>query len=231
MGPEAGQPLEAILRRKELERAAGNGVFAWGIGNSLGKAPIEARHAVPNGEIEVLFTRLKSAPKASDLSPAKLLLWLCYFDEAGRPRPLPEHALVTSRGDENKRSHYALICRSEEEICGSGALGVIDAACARNLRTYNPVGASQVTAIVRYCCDAPHSPERLYDVSFRARLEGQGFVRLAAPVALTGLLRRLYEDACSAASVAEWRIRVSALKDAAREHFERACFNTSRLFA
>jgi hypothetical protein len=35
MQDEAGQTLHTIIRRKEAERASGNGEFWWGIGNSL----------------------------------------------------------------------------------------------------------------------------------------------------------------------------------------------------
>lgn len=38
MQAEAGEILAGIVARKEAERAAGNGEFWWGIGNSLGKA-------------------------------------------------------------------------------------------------------------------------------------------------------------------------------------------------
>jgi hypothetical protein len=34
MQDEAGQTLHTIIRRKEAERASGNGEFWWGIGNS-----------------------------------------------------------------------------------------------------------------------------------------------------------------------------------------------------
>jgi 4-aminobutyrate aminotransferase-like enzyme len=46
MGTEAGQTLGTILRRKELERQAGSGIFAWGIGNSLGASPALAVNSI-----------------------------------------------------------------------------------------------------------------------------------------------------------------------------------------
>ena len=40
-GTEAGQPIEQILERKEQERIVNNGLFLWGIGNSLTPSMIE----------------------------------------------------------------------------------------------------------------------------------------------------------------------------------------------
>jgi hypothetical protein len=174
---------------------------------------------------------MKSAPRTIDRNPSQLLLWLSYLDEAGRSLPLPAHTLVTSRGDGSRRAHYALICESDERIGSETDLGVIDAACARNLRTLNPIGASQVTAVVAYRCDTSHAPARPYRVSFRARLNGQGFVRLASPVQLTATLRSLYDDACRATAVAEWCTRVAAVKDLAREQIAKTRFATGELFA
>jgi hypothetical protein len=36
IGPEAAEPIQGILRRKEQERVANGGVFLWGIGNAVG---------------------------------------------------------------------------------------------------------------------------------------------------------------------------------------------------
>ena len=36
MGAEAGEQLERIIQRKEIERIANRGVFSWGVGTSLG---------------------------------------------------------------------------------------------------------------------------------------------------------------------------------------------------
>jgi hypothetical protein len=41
MQAEAGEPLAAIIARKEVERLAGDGVFFWGMGSALGRAVSE----------------------------------------------------------------------------------------------------------------------------------------------------------------------------------------------
>src|SRR5665647_1443535 len=84
MGTEAGQPLEDILRRKELERRVGGGLFAWGIGNSLGVNPMLAQQEMQRNDVDVLFTPMRSAAKQIDVAPGQVLLWLDCIDEAGK---------------------------------------------------------------------------------------------------------------------------------------------------
>jgi len=209
MGAEAGQGLDAILHRKELERAAGNGSFAWGIGNSLGNSTSFARQQSPTGEVDVLFTPMKSAPKAVDVSPSQLLLWLYYESSSGAIKTLPEHMLVTSRWQEGKRSHYALLCHSTEEI-SERDLGGFHSACVRNLVSMNPVGASQVTSMVRY--QTVNVDERPYRVSFRAKLYGEGFVKLVEPIVMDNVLLTMYNKACASETPLDWHRNVSSLK-------------------
>lgn len=211
MGTEAGQPLTAILRRKELERMAGEGTFAWGIGNSLGGAADQARQMSPSGDVDVLFTPMKSAPKAIDVMPSQLLLWMFYQDRRGSPTALPEHMLVTSRGGSSKRVHYALLCKADASLEEQLDSGSFDSSGVRNLVSMNPVGASQVTSVVRFAGDAP-TATNAYRVAFRARLYAEGFVKLVAPVPLDEELTGLYEEVCSARTKEAWRSGVLALK-------------------
>jgi hypothetical protein len=209
MGAEAGQGLNDILHRKELERAAGNGSFAWGIGNSLGNSANFARQQSPTGEVDVLFTPMKSAPIVTDTSPSQLFLWLYYLSASGKIKTLPEHMLITSRGQESKRSHYALLCHSSEEISAKD-LGGFHSSSVRNLVSMNPVGASQVTSIVRY--QTLDIEEKPYRVSFKAKFHGEGFVKLIEPVLMDEVLTMMYQDACASDSPSEWNEAVSKLK-------------------
>lgn len=221
MGVEAGQSLEAILRRKELERRAGGGVFAWGIGNSLGETTKLAQQEMPHNTVDVLFTQMRSAPKHIDAEPSKILLWLGYLNEDGGQTRLPNHMVVTSRGNlahaGGKRSHYALICDGPHDITIPTNVGVIDANRARNFASLNPLGASQVTAIVRYQSDLEELPEKPYPVTFRAKLHGAGFVRLTSPVFLDGELATLYYQLCRSTTVEEWTEGAAHLRKAAEE--------------
>ena len=84
MQAEAGQPIEAIIARKELERKAGDGLFCWGIGS----APPRSLGEVSRGgrEIDVVFSLMKSRPKPADVTPAGLVVWRSYIDTEGRER-------------------------------------------------------------------------------------------------------------------------------------------------
>lgn len=239
MGTEAGQPLETILRRKELERKAGNGIFAWGIGNSLGSSPDFAKQAAPNGNIDVLFSPMKSTPKAIDVAPTQLVLWLTYHSRERGITNLPIHMLITSRGSGalgvSKRSHYALLCERHEEINPESDPCVIDATCARNLVSKNPLGASQVTAMVSYNISSSDIQENPYPVTFRARMHREGFVRLSNPFLLSGSLLSAYREVCQATSTDEWLDGVIALKHQAKstapeQSLQQSLFESPRIF-
>ncbi len=215
MGTEAGQSLEVILHRKELERQSGNGLFAWGIGNSLGSSADLARKLSPGGEVDVLFTPMKSAPKQVDVSPSQLLLWLGYIGIGGHIVNLPEHILVTSRGGAEKRGHYALLCHSPDEIKNNQS-GYFDASSARNLASLNPIGASQVTSVVRYESRPQGEIEKPYPIAFRAKLHAQGFVKLAYPVVMDECMMTRYREACAASTPSEWAKAASIIHTIAR---------------
>ncbi|MBA3022633.1 MAG: hypothetical protein KKG03_03465 [Gammaproteobacteria bacterium] len=221
MGTEAGQSLDMILRRKELERRAGQGLFAWGIGNSLGVAATLARQEALGNEVEVLFTPMRSAAKHADVSPTQVLLWLGYHDENGVEVRLPSHMMITSRGSRGQkggwRSHYALLCEGRRDITIPANLGAIDANNAKNFASLNPLGASQVTAVVRYKSTCDELPERRYPVAFRAKLHGLGFVRLASPVVLDSDLLSIYHQVCRSETVQEWIEGTSYLRQKAED--------------
>lgn len=187
MQSEAGQGLEAILARKEAERLAG-GTFWWGIGNSLGKAArIAAVEA--GGELPVLFSVMRSKPKAVDLAPDVTLLWTAYLDHDGKERPLPSHVVVTSRGGA-RDVHYALVCRSETPLV-LGEHGAMDPRRWRTLAGKAP-GASQVTALLTGDhLTAVEGGD--YRSGFRAVLVAPWAVWLATPRILTDVDRSILD--------------------------------------
>ena len=184
MQAEAGQGLEAIIRRKERERQACRGTFFWGVGNAPSTAiPSLARLEVP---VPVVFSVMKSKPKTFDVSPSRTVAWRRYFDEHGTERELPAGSIVTSRGESAggaKARHYALVCRSEVPLSllrGSP----FDPVAFRNVgKSGGPVGASQVTALLQQVAPFADSPD--YEINLHAWLTGGYWVRLADPVELT----------------------------------------------
>jgi len=84
MQAEGGQQLNEIVRRKELERAANNGLFCWGVGNAPNRATAGlARNQVA---VDVVFSIMKSRPKMVDVAPSTTLIWRKFLDLEGRER-------------------------------------------------------------------------------------------------------------------------------------------------
>jgi hypothetical protein len=195
MQSEAGQGLDAIIARKETERLAGDGVFLWGVGN----APAVAIRTLARAgcTVPAIFSVMKSRPKTMDAAPNRTFAWRSFVDAHGVTRELPAHAIVTSRGDSAggpKRHHYALMCFSPRPLaleCGTA----FDVSAYRNVGgTGAPVGASQVTALLRRSAE-PSRPSS-YEVNLRAWLTGDLWVRLTDPVLVAPELTALLDAAC-----------------------------------
>lgn len=202
MQAEAGQQLEQIIARKELERRAGDGLFFWGVGN----APAVIVKALVRVEtpVRVVFSIMKSRPKLVDASPTRTVAWRRYIDAQGVDRPLPAHSLVVSRGDSAggaKRSHYALMCFSDTPLALHHG-DPFDPTAYRNAGSNGaPVGASQVTALLRRVREnASFSP---YEANFTARLTRSYWVRLLDPVELDHPKQALLDDLSNRAIV-DW---------------------------
>lgn len=184
MQAEAGQPLDEIVARKERERLAGGGMFCWGVGNApalLTRALAQLHHPVA-----AVFSIMKGRPKAIDLSPTRTLVWRRYINADGVERPLPPHVLVTSRGESKlgpKNKHFALMCWSDKPLAIEHGIPFDPGAYRNASGTGAPVGASQVTALLkRTSTSSLASP---YEANLRARLVDGYWVRLADPLELT----------------------------------------------
>jgi hypothetical protein len=180
---EAGQDIRSIIARKNLERRAGNGLFAWGVGNAPSRSI--RRLAAKGEDIDIVFSLMKSRPKARDCAPDGVVAWRTYLDIHDVEKPLPPNVLVTSRmetGSGAKSVHYALMCRSDEEL-QLGDLGPFDPSAYRNIGDVGgPVSNSQVTAlVVRRGVESPVSD---YRINFRAKFTSSYWVKLARPCIL-----------------------------------------------
>jgi len=190
MQAEAGQDLSAIIHRKELERRAGNGQFMWGVGNA--PAAVVGALSRMKQPIEVIFSIMKSRPKHADSAPSRTVVWRRYVDHDGGLRPLPPHALVTSRADSAsgpKTKHFALMCYSQQPLkLRHGE--PFDPSAYRNAGGSGAsVGASQVTALLRRISATTDRTE--YEVNLRAQLVGHYWVRLGDPIEWTSDFRNL----------------------------------------
>jgi len=183
-GTEAGQSLEQILRHKEEERSANDGVFLWGIGNAVGPGMEELvrRCNAP----EVLFSPIAGKARKVDVAPDSVVAWTSGETNDGRQFPLPTRSLVTSRQSTSSASasHYALICFSREPLVLRVPFGSLTFSSLRNLLSGSRVGASQVTAVVARDRESPIEG-RVYEVALRAHLVHPYFIRLRQPVVLS----------------------------------------------
>ena len=181
-GAEAGELPLSIFQRKELERRRNGGVFLWGIGQSIGPSLPELLRE--NSTPEVLFSPIRTSAAAHDISPTQVVLWCDAVGYDGHRFRLPEYSLVTSRMDpaRPRSGHYALVCEAGSpilELEGKNYYLALEA--LRNLRSGTPLGASQVTAIVRRVpITAPTRAE--YPVVARAQLAYPYLVRLTRAI-------------------------------------------------
>jgi hypothetical protein len=177
-GTEAGEPIEEILARKELERVSNDGVFLWGIGNSVAPGLTELLRLLP--QPEVLFSPIRARPRPIDVSPAATFVWTAGEGLDGRRYEVPESIRVTSGSsypDVTPRCHYALVCTSDEPLSISNSGSVIFQEL-RNLVSGRCLGASQVTAVVKRAEKPSVTDGTDYVVALRATLVPPYFVRL-----------------------------------------------------
>lgn len=176
MQAESGEQLQAIIQRKEAERRAGKGLFFWGIGNPVTVPDVTA----PSEEIPVIFSKMLSRPQHQDASPTAILIWRKYATSHGIVE-LPDHALVTSRAHTKtgaKRRHFALVCRSKDELRLARRRS-FDPAAYRN-PSGQEIGFSQVTAFVRLI--GTETSATKYAVDMEAALVAPYVVQLLDPV-------------------------------------------------
>ena len=146
-GVEAGQDVEAILQRKEVERRTNGGVFLWGVGNSV--LPSLDALLAADPQPRAVFSPIRSRPRPTDAAPSRLAVWTRARVAGGGVWRLPSSSLVTSHADGVLRRHYALVCRAAKPLRLVREGETFRSDSLYNLRTGRPVGFSQVTAIVQ----------------------------------------------------------------------------------
>lgn len=164
---EAGEDAGSIVRRKEAERQANEGLFLWGVGSSI-RPSLLALLEVTRDPV-VVFTPMLSPPAEHDRRPEAVVVWMEATGLDGSPFLIPAGTTVTSgfRSSGAKSCHYALVCRRESPLIGEEE-GWLDDEALRNLRTGSRVGSSQVTSVVRNV--GSEAPRHRYPVAFAAHL-------------------------------------------------------------
>jgi hypothetical protein len=183
-GTEAGEPIDEIFARKERERVMNGGLFLWGIGNAIWPSMRELLSLEVNPE--AVFSPIRSAPRKDDIAPEMVVRWTAGRSMDGQRYEFPAGAVVTSRQNYNRRqtSHYALVCASAVALRVDTDGEPLVFARLRNLVTGRPVGASQVTAIVRQCDDDCGANGVRYRAALRVQLVFPYLVQLIDSVSL-----------------------------------------------
>lgn len=213
MQAEAGQGLNDIIARKEVERRAGGGLFLWGVGNAPGAGPARLAHA--GARPEVIFSVMKGAPKARDVNPGGVVAWRRFVTRDGVERPLPKHSLVTSRASRPSAAtprHYALVCRSSQEL-RLGDHGPFNHLDYRNFGgTGAPIGSSQVTAMLRRVANLG---DGAYRANIVAALDHDLWVRLSDPVPVRTPELRELDRVTTDMTTEAWLEMVAAIRESA----------------
>lgn len=192
MQTESGISLPAILALKEVERLAGNGVFWWGIGTSLGKS-VQEHAEKAGGTLPVLFSLMLSRPQKRDAAPSGgVRLWTKWENiTTGQRDDLPSHVLEFSASHEKERSyHYALVCHSHTPLA-IASHGAFD---ETRYKTINgkPPAAIQSTALLNGELYEDQTPGK-YHFGFRATLVRPWVVKLVSPRKLSSSDTDLFE--------------------------------------
>lgn len=186
-GSEAGESVDQILMRKEQERVSNDGIFLWGIGNSV--APGVRRLIELESEPVVVFSPMRASAKQVDARPETVVRWRDAKGLDGRSWQIPSGSVVTSRATstptKQKKAHYALVCRANVPLKCLVTAEVLVFEALRNLESGNPLGFSQVTSVVEH--QPALAPSGLnYHVGFMAALVFPYFVELSTPEYLDG---------------------------------------------
>ena len=150
-GTEAGEAVESILARKEQERQASGGIFLWGIGNSVAPSVRKLLVSLNGCDPYVVFSPILSPPRAVDVTPGKVVAWQSARGIDEQEWDMPAGTLVMSRGGAagmGKSRHYALVCQRNEALRVNDSGDRFAIADLTNFASGNPVGHSQVTAVV-----------------------------------------------------------------------------------
>ena len=181
-GTEAGQTIENIIERKERERRENNGVFLWGIGNNI--APSLPALLNSGQKPTVVFSPIKSKPRAVDEKPGQVSVWCRATNRFGVPYDLPPASLVSSRYVHGKSKHFALVCRSDHPLTFGSTCETVDFGCLVNAVSGADIGFSQVTAVVKSESNST-GQERLYNIAMRCELADPFVAVLHDPVVIS----------------------------------------------
>lgn len=189
-GTESGEAVDSILARKERERQIADGLFLWGVGNSVAPSVRKLLAHLKGRDPAVVFSPMLSRPRAVDVSPTEVVAWRCARGIDERDWAMPQGTLITSRTGPHgtrKSRHYALVCRRREPLRADDAGEHFSIDDLTNFVSGSRVGHSQVTSVVKRVRQSVFGP---YMATVVATLVYPYVVELTDPVALADVLAR-----------------------------------------
>lgn len=183
-GTESGEAVESILARKEQERQASGGIFLWGIGNSVAPSVRKLLARLKGRDPYIVFSPMLTPPRVVDVAPTEVVAWQSARGIDAQEWEMPAGTLVTSRGGAagiGKSRHYALVCQRNEALRVNDSGDRFAIADLTNFASGNPVGHSQVTAVVHRTGKSSDGP---YVAAVVATLAYPYVVELGDPMVL-----------------------------------------------
>ena len=198
MGTEAGEPLEYIMHRKEIERQANGGKFVWGIGNSPGNSIVNFMQDTKKPVAIFTETRPNSKTRSIDEEESERV-W--------RDKLLPRYSFVTSHPE--RKEHYALLCECDEDL-RTQCHGKLNSAGVVNYESGIKPGPSQVTSLVKYAGEKGGYGD--YPIRFVASLYGEGWVTLTDYADISPETIKEVKRSADDGDIEKWKALINKIK-------------------
>ena len=197
MGTEAGEPLEDIMHRKEIERQANDGKFVWGIGNSPGNSIVNFMQDTKKPVAIFTETRPNSKTRSIDEEESERV-W--------RDKLLPRYSFVTSHPE--RKEHYALLCECDEDL-RTQCHGKLHTGEFVHYVTCNPKLPPNSTNMMKKGEGRSCKP---YPIRFVASLYGEGWVKLTDYVDISPETIKEVKRSADDGDIEKWKALINKIK-------------------
>lgn len=123
-GTESGKSFDRTIKEKEEQRLAnGEGMFLWGVGNSINFTPLTMKLGINRPDI--IFTHVKNVQDRDKVDNIRFVWQRAKIKKDGKwvEWPMQDGLRVESRyiptaseEEQRKLSHYALVCYSDTPL-------------------------------------------------------------------------------------------------------------------
>ena len=197
MGTEAGEPLEDIMHRKEIERQANGGKFVWGIGNSPGNSIVNFMQDTKKPV--AIFTETRPNNKTRSIDEEE-------SERVWRDKLLPRYSFVTSHPE--RKEHYALLCECDEDL-RTQCHGELHTGEFVHYVTCNPKLPPNSTNMMKKGEGLSCKP---YPIRFVASLYGEGWVTLTDYADISPETIKEVKRSADDGDIEKWKALINKIK-------------------